>query len=138
MRTEDQIDYSTLMPSKRRMLRAALFIAVPMLMIGLLLGLIVHNAPRSALAAALGEAFLAGGATAFIVPGSELLALKAGILWGAVLAFLVGPFIFIAWLLYHAKKEFNRLQDEQRMKEYRRIYGTKSSDQAINLKLPVK
>jgi hypothetical protein len=138
MRTEDQIDYSTLMPSKRRMLRAALLIAVPMLMIGLLLGLIVHNAPRSALAAALGEAFLAGGSTAFIAPGSELLALKAGIVWGAVLAFLVGPFIFIAWLLYQAKKEFNRLQDEQRMKEYRRIYGTKSSDQAINLKLPVK
>lgn len=138
MRTEDQIDYSALVPSKRRMVRAALFIAVPMLMIGVLLGLMVYIAPHGALAAALGEAFLAGGASAFIAPGSELLALKAGILWGSVLAFLVAPFIFIAWLMYQAKKEFTRLQDEQRMKEYRRIYGTKSSDQAINLKLPVK
>jgi hypothetical protein len=128
MKTENQLDYSTLVPPKRRMVRAAVVIAVPMLMTGLLLGLMVHYAPGSALAAALGEAFLAGGASAFIAPGSELLALKAGIVWGAVLAFLVGPFIFIAWLLYYAKKEFNRLQDEQRMKEYRRIYGTKSSD----------
>lgn len=128
MRTEDQIDYSTLVPSKRRMVRAAVFIAVPMLLIGLLLGLIVYKAPSSALAAALGDAFLAGGASAFIAPGGELLALKAGIVWGAVLAFLIGPFIFIAWLLYHAKMEFNRLQHEQRMKEYRRIYAEKSSD----------
>jgi hypothetical protein len=128
MRTENQLDDSTLVPPKRRMVRAAVVIAVPLLMIGLLLGLMVHNAPGSALARSLGEAFLAGGATAFIAPGSELLALKAGIVWGAVLAFLVGPFIFIAWLLYHAKKELNRLQDEQRMKEYRRLYGAKSSD----------
>lgn len=128
MRTEDQIDYSTLVPSKRRMVRAAMFIAVPMLLIGLLLGLMVYIAPRSALAVALGNAFLAGGPSAFLAPGSELFALKAGIVWGAVLAFLVGPFIFIAWLLYHAKKEFNRLQDEQRMKKYRRIYAGKSSD----------
>lgn len=128
MRTGDQIDYSTLAPSKRRMVCAAVFIAVPMLIIGLLLGLMVHNAPRSELATTLGNAFLTGGASAFIAPGSELLALKAGIVWGAVLAFLVGPFIFIAWLLYHAKKEFNRLQNEQRMKEYRRIYAGKSPD----------
>ena len=109
------------------MVRAALFIVVPLLVIGLLLGLMVYEAPRSALAAALGNAFLAGGASAFSTPGNELLALKAGVVWGAVLAFLVGPFVFIAWLLYHAKKEFNRLQEEQRMKEYRRIYAGKSA-----------
>jgi hypothetical protein len=128
MRTEDQIDYSTLVPSKRRMAYAALFIAVPMLAIGLLLGLMVHNDPRGALAVALGDAFLTGGASAFIAPGNELLALKAGVVWGACLAFLIGPIIFMAWLMYQAKKEFNRLQDEQRMKEYRRIYGEKSSE----------
>lgn len=128
MRTEDQIDYSTLVPSKRRMVRAAVFIAAPMLSIGLLLGLMVHNAPHGALAAALGNAFLTGGASAFTAPGGELLALKAGIVWGAVLTFLVGPFLFIAWLLYHAKKEFNRLQAEQRMKKHRHIYGGKLSD----------
>lgn len=127
MRTEAQIDHSTLMPSKRRMVRAAVFIAVPMLMIGLLLGLMVHNAPRSALAVALGDAFLTGGPSAFIAPGSELLALKAGLVWGAVLAFLIGPIIFVAWLMYQAKKEFNRLQDEQRMEECRRIYAGKTS-----------
>ncbi|RZI44184.1 hypothetical protein EGT07_01785 [Herbaspirillum sp. HC18] len=127
MKTEDQIDYSTLVPSKRRMVYAAVFIAVPMLIIGLVLGFMVHNAPHSALAVALGNAFLTGGASALVAPGSELLALKTGMVWGATLAFLVGPFIFIAWLMYQAKKEFNRLQDEQRMKEYRRVYAGKSS-----------
>jgi hypothetical protein len=34
-----------------------------------------------------------------------MLALKVGVVWGAALAFLVGPFIFIAWLMYCAKKE---------------------------------
>lgn len=116
------------MPSKRRMVCAAVFIAVPLLIIGLLLGLMVHITPRSALAVALGDAFLTGGASALIAPGSELLALKAGIVWGAVLAFLGGPFIFIAWLMYQAKKEFNRLQDEQKMKEYRRIFAGKSPE----------
>ncbi|GAB3554258.1 hypothetical protein GCM10027343_42040 [Noviherbaspirillum agri] len=109
------------------MLRAAVFIAVPMLLIGLLLGLMVQSAPRSALAVALGDAFLTGGPSAFIAPGSEFLALKAGVLWGAVLAFLVGPIIFVAWLMYQGKKEFNRLQDEQKMKEYRRTIAGKSS-----------
>lgn len=127
MRTEDQIDYSTLVPSKRRMVYAAVFITVPMLIIGLLLGFIVYNAPHSAIAVALGDAFLTGGASALIAPGSALLALKAGIVWGAVLAFLVGPFIFISWLMYQVKKEFNRLQNEKKMKEYRRIYEGKSS-----------
>ncbi|HJV76075.1 MAG TPA: hypothetical protein VJ654_17775 [Noviherbaspirillum sp.] len=128
MKTEDQINYSTLLPTKRRMVYVAVSIAISMLIIGLLLGLIVHNAPRSALAVALGNAFLTGGPSAFIAPGNELLALKAGIVWGAVLAFLVGPFIFIGWLMYQAKKEFTRLQDEQRMKEYRRIYAGKSAE----------
>ena len=109
------------------MVSVAVSIAVCMMVIGLLLGLIVHNAPSSALAMALGEAFLTGGASAFIAPGNEMLALKAGVVWGAVLAFLGGPFIFVGWLTYRAKKEFNRLQDEQRMKEYRRIYAGKSS-----------
>lgn len=126
MKTEDQIDYSTLVPSKRRMVRAAMFIAVPMMLVGLVLGLMVYIAPHSALAAVLGDAFVAGGASAFIAPGSEYLALKAGFVWGSVLAFLVGPFIFIAWLLYCAKKEYNRLQDERRIEENRRIYGGKS------------
>lgn len=110
------------------MVYVAVFIVVPMLIIGLLLGLIVHNAPRSALAVALANAFLTGGPSALIAPGSELLALKAGIVWGSILAFLVGPFIFVAWLMHHAKKEFNRLQDEQKMKEYRRIYAGKSAE----------
>jgi urea transporter len=107
---------------------AVVFIAVPMLIIGLLLGLIVHNAPHGALAVALGDAFLTGGASAFIAPGNELLALKAGVVWGACLAFLIGPFIFVAWLMYQAKKEYNRLQDEQRRREYRRIYAGKSHE----------
>lgn len=128
MRTEDQIDYSTLVPSKRRMIWAAVVIAVPLLIIGLLLGLMVHIMPRSALAVALGNAFLTGGPSALVGPGSEMLALKAGIVWGAILAFLGGPFIFIAWLMYQAKKEFNRLQDEQRMKEYRRMYAGKARE----------
>jgi hypothetical protein len=128
MKTEEQIDSATLMPSKRRMVGAALFIAVPMLVIGVLLGLMVQNAPRGALAVALGDAFLTGGPSAFIAPGSEWVALKAGILWGAVLAFLVGPIIFIAWLMYQGKKEFNRLQDEQKMKEYRRTIAGKSAE----------
>lgn len=110
------------------MVCVAVFIAVPLLTIGLLLGLMVHNMPRSALAVALGDAFLTGGPSALLAPGRELLALKAGIVWGAVLAFLVGPFIFIAWLMYQAKKEFNRLQDEQKMKEYRRIFAGKSPE----------
>lgn len=128
MRTEDQTDYSTLMPSKRRMVRAALFIAVPMLIIGISLGWMVHIAPGSALAVALGNAFLTGGSGAFVAPGNEFLALKAGLLWGAVLAFLIGPFIFIAWLMYQGKKEFNRLQDEKKMQEYRRIYAGKTPE----------
>ena len=128
MRTEDQIDSSTLVPSKRRMVCAAVFITVTMLIIGILLGLMVHNAPRSALAVALGDAFLTGGASAFIAPGNELLALKAGVVWGAVLAFLVGPIIFVAWLMYQTKKEYNRLQDEKKMKEYRRIFAKKSPE----------
>lgn len=107
------------------MVCAALFIAVPMLIIGLLLGWAVHNDPRGAIAVALGEAFLTGGPGAFIAPGSELLALKAGMLWGAVLAFLIGPFIFIAWLMYQGKKEFRRLEDEKKMQEYRRIIAGK-------------
>lgn len=126
MSTEEQIDYSTLVPPKRRMACVAAFIVVPMMTIGLLLGLMVHIMPSSALAIALGEAFLTGGPSALIAPGSELLALKAGIVWGAILAFLIGPFIFIAWLMYHAKQEFNRLQDEQKMKEYRRVLAGKS------------
>lgn len=128
MKTEDQIDHSTLMPSKRRMIRAAVIIAVPLMMVGLLLGLMVYNMPRSALAVALGNAFLTGGPSALIGPGGELLALKAGFVWGAVLAFLGGPFIFVSWLMYQAKKEYNRLQDEQRMKEYRRIFAGKSPE----------
>ena len=128
MRSEDQIDYSTLVPSKRRMAYVAVFITLPMLVNGLLLGWLVHAMPRSALAVALGDAFLTGGASALIAPGSELLALKAGIVWGAVLAFLVGPFIFVAWLMYQVKKEFNRLQNEQKMKEYRRIFAGKSPE----------
>ncbi|OWW18454.1 hypothetical protein [Noviherbaspirillum denitrificans] len=128
MKPEDQIDYSTLVPSKRRMAFAAMFITVPMLIIGLLLGLIVYNAPQGALAVVLGDAFLTGGASAFSAPGNELLALKAGIVWGACLAFLIGPFIFVAWLMYHARKEYNRLQAENRKKEYRRIYAGKSHE----------
>lgn len=128
MKTEDQIDYSALVPSKRRMVRAAVLIAVPLMLAGLLLGLMVYIAPHSALAAVLGDAFVAGGASAFIAPGSESLALKAGFVWGSVFAFLVGPFIFIAWLLYCAKQEYNRVQDEQRMKEMRRIYGGKAAE----------
>jgi len=96
-----------------------------MLVIGLLLGLLVHTMPHSALAIALGDAFLTGGASALIAPGSELIALKAGIVWAAVLAFLVGPFLFIGWLMYQVKKEFNRLQGEQKRKEYRRIFAEK-------------
>jgi len=126
MSTEEQIDYSTLVPPKKRMTCVAALIVMPMLTIGFLLGLMVHIMPSSALAVALGEAFLTGGPSALLAPGSELLALKAGIVWGAVLAFLVGPFIFISWLMYHAKREFSRLQDEQKMKEYRRIYAGKS------------
>ena len=108
------------------MVYAAVFIAVPMLIIGLLLGLMVYNAPRGALAVALGDAFLTGGASAFIAPGNELLALKAGVVWGACLAFLIGPILFVAWLMYQTKKEYNRLQAEQKMKEYRRILAGKS------------
>lgn len=126
MRPEDQIDFSTLAPSKRRMARAAVFIALPLLIIGLLLGLIVYYAPAGAIAVALGNAFLAGGPSAFTAPDGGLLALKAGAVWGASLAFLVGPFIFMAWLSYQVKKEYNRLRDEQRMKEYRRNIAGKS------------
>ncbi|HEX7650304.1 MAG TPA: hypothetical protein VF450_23105 [Noviherbaspirillum sp.] len=128
MKTEEKIDYSALVPSKRRMVRAAVFIAVPLMLVGLLLGVLVYLAPGSALAAVLGDAFVAGGASSFITPGNESLALKAGFVWGSVFAFLVGPFIFIAWLLYCAKKEYNRVQDELRVKEMQRIYGGKTSD----------
>ncbi|HJV86668.1 MAG TPA: hypothetical protein VJ698_14450 [Noviherbaspirillum sp.] len=120
MKPEDQMDFPTLVPSKRRMARAAVFIAVPMLAIGLLLGVMVYYAPGSALARALGGAFLAGGPSAFMAPGGRMLALKAGAVWAASLVFLVGPFIFMAWLSYQVKKEYNRLRDEQRMNEYRR------------------
>lgn len=120
MKPEDQINFSTLVPSKRRMMRAAAFIALPMLSIGFLLGLMVYYAPGSALAKALGDAFLAAGSTAFIAPGGRVLALKAGAVWGASLAFLVGPFIFMVWLSYRVRKEYTRLRDEQSMNAYRR------------------
>ena len=127
MSTANQTDYSTLLPTKRRMIRAALFIAVPLLLLGLLLGLMVRNDPSGALATALGDAFLTGSAAAFREPGGELLALKAGALWGAILAFLIGPLIFMAWLLYEVKKQANRLQEKKRMDEYRRIIAGKPS-----------
>lgn len=110
------------------MLRAAVFIALSLLFIGLLMGVIVYFAPASALAVALGDAFLAAGASAFIAPDGKSLAIKAGAVWGVSLAFLVGPFIFMIWLSYQVKKEYNRLRDEKRMEAYRRNIAGKSRE----------
>ena len=117
MHNEPQIDFHTLLPAKRQMVRVAAFSLLLSLFGGLLLALLVYNAPHGALALALGNAFVAGGAAVFSAPDAALLALGAGLVWGLCLAF-VAAFGYTAWLIYHVKKGYKQLVMEQRMKAY--------------------
>ena len=127
MHTEAPIDLYTLLPAKRRMIRVAVAGVILSLSGGLLLGLLVFNAPGGELALALGNAFMAGGATVFSAPGGALLALGAGLVWGLGIA-LVATFIYTAWLIYHVNTGYQQHLMAQRMQAYCRAVEDKQPD----------
>lgn len=127
MHTEHPIDLHTLLPPKRRMVRVAAGIVLLSLGCGLLLGWLVLNAPRSALALALGNAFVAGGAAVFSAPGAALLALGAGLVWGLGVA-LVAAFIYTAWLIYHVTRGYQQHRMAHRMQAFCRAIEDKQPD----------
>jgi len=119
-----QTDTNTLLPAKRQMVRVAAIIIVLSLVGGLLLGLLVFSSPHGALAQALDNAFMTGGAAAFSAPGGGLLALEAGFVWGLCLV-MVGAFFYVAWLIYYATKGNKKRMTEQRMEAYCRAIAAK-------------
>lgn len=119
MPSETQIDFSSLLPSRRHLWRVAAVILVASLIVGLALGLCIMHSPQGALAAWLGNTFVAGGPAVFGAPGGERVALEAGIVWGLCLAF-VAAFIYIAWMIYRVTKGYNDLVAQEKMKAYRR------------------
>ena len=119
MRTEPPIDIYMLLPAKCNMVRVAAVIVLLSLICGLLLGLLVFNAPRSALALVLGNAFVVGGSAVFSAPGGALLALEAGLAWGLGIAMLA-TFVYVAWLIHHMNRDYKRRLMAQRMQAFGR------------------
>lgn len=127
MLPDAQIDFSSLLPSKRHLWRVAAVILGASLIIGLLLGLCIFYWPHGALADELGKMFVAGGPAVFSAPGGGLVALEAGFVWGICLAF-VAAFIYTAWLIYSVTKRYNDLVAQEKMKAYRRTIEGKRPD----------
>lgn|GEM_PF-1875167 len=123
-----QTDTNTLLPTKRQMVRVAAIIIILSLVGGLLLGLLMFSSPHGALAlalaAALGNAFVTGGAAAFGAPGGRLLALEAGFVWGLCFI-MVAAFFYVAWLIYYATKGNKERMTKQRMEAYCRAIAAK-------------
>lgn len=109
------------------MLRAAGLILLLSLICGLLLGLLMFNAPHSALTLALGGAFVAGGAAVFSAPGGALMAVEAGFIWGLGLA-LLAAFAYTAWLIHHVAQGYKNHVMEQKMQAFRRAIEGKPSE----------
>lgn len=129
MHNDDQIDFSSLFPSKRSIVRVAAFILGASIIVGLALGLWIARYPDGALAIALGKTFVVGGPAAFNGPGGDLTAMAFGFVSGICLAF-VAAFIWTAWQIYHVTKRYNELLAEEKMKAYRRAVAGKSSRQS--------
>ncbi|WP_025916040.1 hypothetical protein [Herminiimonas sp. CN] len=129
MRIEPQteIDIHPLLPTKRQMVRVTACIVIPSLIGGLLLGLLILYAPRGALALALGDMFVAGGAAVFSAPGGARLALWAGLVWGLGFAF-VAAFCYTAWLIVRVTRGYHTLVMEQKMHAYRRAIAGKQPE----------
>lgn len=119
MSNKHHVDTPTFLPTKRQMVRSGILILLLSLSCGLLLGLLMVNAPHSALALALSNAFVAGGAAVFNVQGGALLALGTGLIWGLGFT-MAGAFIYTAWLIYQAMQGHKNHVLEQRMQAFRR------------------
>jgi hypothetical protein len=117
---QPDIDLQTVLPSRRQMARVAAVIVIVSLICGLLLAWLVYKTPDSAFALALGNALVTGGSAMFSAPGSALLAVGAGLMWGVGLVF-ISAFPYTAWLIYRASKGYKDLLMQQKMAAYRRV-----------------
>lgn len=113
-----EIDFSSLLPSKRHLWQVAAVILSASLFIGLILALSIFYSPQGAFAVWLGNTFVVGGPAVFTAQDIGLVALEAGIVWGLSLAF-VAAFIYTAWLIYSVSKRYKELVAQEKMKAYR-------------------
>lgn len=117
MHTEHHIATHTLFPTKRQILRTIALLLLLSLISGLLLGLLMFNAPHSALALALGDLFVVGGSAVFSAPGGALLVFWASLIWGLGFA-MIAAFFYVARLLYLGAKDQRNHARQKRMAAY--------------------